>query len=315
VSSAKPPVRWDRTAPAGETPPRIALIGYGEVGQTLAADFAGAGMDDVSAWDTLFPEPSSAPSQAAAVVNHVRVATSMADALAERTLVISAVTAGSCLAAAREAATSIASQAFYFDLNSVSPRIKREAAALIEAAGARFVEAAVMSPVAPKRTGSPILIGGCHAEAFAPLARAIGFTGIRIFAANIGRASAAKMCRSVLVKGLEALLAESLLAARRYGVEHTVLESLHDLFPNEDWDRTARYMISRSLQHGRRRAEEMQQVARTVAEVGIEPLMSLACAQRQAWSAAHRLARDPESLTELLDAVLTGTGTKQLEPA
>ena len=47
-----------------------------------------------------------------------------------------------------------------------------------------------------------------------------------VFSDEIGRASAAKMCRSVIVKGMEALLGESLLAARHYGVESAVLESL-----------------------------------------------------------------------------------------
>src|SRR5205814_2940164 len=76
------------------------------------------------------------------------------------------------------------------------------------------------------------------------------------------------MCRSVIIKGMEALLAESLLTARRHGVEDAVLASLQDLFPVGDWRALARYMISRSLQHGRRRAEEMREAVKTVAEAG-----------------------------------------------
>jgi 3-hydroxyisobutyrate dehydrogenase-like beta-hydroxyacid dehydrogenase len=115
------------------------------------------------------------------------------------------------------------------------------------------------------------------------------------------------MCRSVIVKGLEALLAESLLTARRHGVEAAVLASLQDLFPVADWDRLARYMISRSVQHGRRRAEEMAEVVRTVAEAGVEPWMSRGCVERQQWAAAHPQALSHEALTGLLDAVLAGT--------
>lgn len=292
---------------------RIALIGYGEVGQTLAADLKAAGVHDLPAWDRLFPDPSSAPSRAAARCNHVRPAGGVADAVADCTVIVSAVTAGNCVGAAREAAASIRRGAFYLDVNSVSPRTKREAAAIIEAAGGSYVEAAVMSPIAPQRIASPILIGGPHAETFAPLASALGFTGIRVFSASIGQASAAKMCRSVMVKGLEALLAESLLAARGHGVEQTVIESLRDLFSNDDWERTAQYFISRSLQHGRRRAEEMHEAARAVAEVGIEPLMSIACAKRQQWAAVHRPMLDSKTLADLLDAVLTGTPSERLD--
>lgn len=297
----------------GETP-RIALVGFGEVGQILAADLHAAGVCDVIVWDRLFPAASSAPSRAAATAN-VTVAASMAEAVMGRDLVLSAVTAANCVPAAREAASSIASGAVYFDLNSVAPQTKRAAAAAIEAAGGRYVEAAVMSPIAPKRSGSPMLIGGPHAAGFEPLAREIGFTGVRVFDSAIGRASAAKMCRSVMIKGLEALLAESLLAARRHGVEQTVLDSLRDLFPNEDWERIAAYMISRSLEHGRRRAEEMREAARAVADAGLDPLMSLACAARQDWAAGRLTGRVPASLTTLLDAVLASSGAESLETA
>jgi 3-hydroxyisobutyrate dehydrogenase-like beta-hydroxyacid dehydrogenase len=291
----------------GDTRPRIALIGYGEVGQILAADLHAAGMRDLSAWDQEFPHPASSPSRSVAASGHVRAAANMADALVDRGLVISAVTAGNCSAAAREAARSLPSQAIYFDLNSVSPTTKSAAAAAIEAAGGRFVEAAVMSPIAPRRIATSMLIGGPHAATFEPLARTLGFSGLRCFDAVIGRASAAKMCRSVIIKGMESLLTESLLAARRYGVEATVLESLRDLFPNEDWERIAAYMISRSLQHARRRAEEMREAARAVAEAGLEPWMSLACASRQDWSVAHCPADRPAGLAALLDALLASS--------
>jgi 3-hydroxyisobutyrate dehydrogenase-like beta-hydroxyacid dehydrogenase len=287
---------------AGE--PRIALIGHGEVGQTLAADLDAIGLRDVSAWDCLFPLSTSAPTCAARDSGHVRLAASMADALLECSVAISAVTAANCVPAAREAADGIPPGAYYFDLNSVAPATKRAAAAAIEAAGGRYIEAAVMSPIGPKRMATPMLIGGSHADTFLPIARAIGFTGVRVFDVRVGRASAAKMCRSVMTKGLEALLTEGLLAARHHGVEAVVLESLHDLLPAADWARIASYMIGRSQLHGRRRAEEMREAALTVSEAGIEPLMSLACATRQDWAAAHQAALEPAGLAERLDTVL-----------
>src|SRR5256885_9989776 len=109
-------------------------------------------------------------------------------------------------------------------------------------------------------------LGGPHARVCLPLAHSLGFADAEVYSDAIGAASAAKMCRSVIIKGMEALLAESLLTARRHGVEDAVLASLQDLFPARDWRSLARYMISRSLQHGRRRAEEMREAGKNAAE-------------------------------------------------
>jgi 3-hydroxyisobutyrate dehydrogenase-like beta-hydroxyacid dehydrogenase len=279
------------------------LIGFGEVGQRLASDLHAGGHLDLNAWDVLFVDPSSIPSRALRG-DAVRAGRTAPDALAGATVVISAVTAAECVAAARTASGSLAPGALYLDLNSVSPRTKAEAAAAVSAVGGRYVEAAVMAPIGPKGIASPILLGGPHAQAFLPVGRPLGFAGAEVFSAVIGRASAAKMCRSVIIKGIEALLTESLLAARRYGVEDAVLTSLGDFLPVADWPARSRYMISRALQHGRRRAADMREVAITVREAGIEPWMSAACAERQDWAAGHAAATSNESLASMLDAIL-----------
>lgn len=281
----------------------ICLLGFGEVGQTLAADIAGRGMAHLRSWDILFPDPRSAPSVAAASspaesANDIRAGVSGAS------IVVSAVTAGQCVAAARDASAHLAAGAYFVDLNSVSPATKVAAARIVAEAGARYVEAAVMAPIGPKRIATPMLLGGPDAEDFVVVARELGFAGVTLYATEIGRASAAKMCRSIIIKGLEALVAESMLTARRYGVEGTVLESLRDLLPGADWPELSRYMLSRSLQHGKRRAEEMREVAATVGEAGIDPLMSSAIAARQDWAARYAAAARLQPLTELLDTVL-----------
>jgi 3-hydroxyisobutyrate dehydrogenase-like beta-hydroxyacid dehydrogenase len=194
--------------------------------------------------------------------------------------------------------------AFYLDLNSVSPEMKQEVAAIVNATGARYVEGAVMSPIGPKRIASPILLGGPHAHDFMQLGQSLGFTGASVFARDVGKASAAKMCRSVMIKGIEALLTESMLSARRHGVEETVLASLRDLLPGADWRKLAQYMISRSLVHGKRRAEEMREVAQTVKNVGLTPSMSAACAERQEWAAQFKSAAEAETLEGMLDEIL-----------
>jgi 3-hydroxyisobutyrate dehydrogenase-like beta-hydroxyacid dehydrogenase len=276
---------------------RIRLIGFGEVGQILAEDLNGA---DIAAFDLLFADAESIPSRALGA-HRVRAGRDAADAVRGGELVISAVTAAETVNAARAAAPGIDAGAFYLDLNSASPGAKRAAGAFVDGAGGRYVEAAVMTSYPAKRIASPMLLGGPYAEEFLKEARGLGFQA-EVCSAEIGKASATKMCRSVIIKGVEALLAESLLTARRSGVEGAVLASLGDLLPAEDWPKLARYMIARSLAHGRRRAEEMREAARTVAETGIAPLMSEAIAERQDWTAGRA---DAElELGALLDAIL-----------
>lgn len=279
---------------------RIALIGFGEVGQTLARDLAGKA--DLVAWDIAFADPDSIPSRALPRSPQVRAAESAIEAVKGAHLVISAVTAARDLDAARSVGEGLEPDAFFLDLNSCSPGQKTASAEAIHAAGGRYVEAAVMSPIGPKRIASPMLLGGPHARAFLEAAEGLGFAGATAYSEVIGQAAATKLCRSVMIKGVEALLTESLLAARHYGVEQVVLDSLSDLLPLPDWNRTAQYMISRSLEHGTRRAEEMREAARTVAEAGLPPTMSEAIAQRQDWAAHHRAALS-DDLAAMLDAI------------
>ena len=280
----------------------VCLIGYGEVGQTLARDLLARGVG-VATFDTLFADSGSAPSRAAELTA-VRRGNDLADALAGCGIVVSAVTASDCLAVAREVAPLLAAGTFYLDLNSVSPATKIAADRAISAGRGRYVEAAVMSPILPAGIRSPMLTGGPHAAAFEPLARRLGFERLSFCAPTVGRASATKMCRSVIIKGVESLLTESLVAARRYGVEQAVLDSLGGLLPAKDWPALSAYMIRRSLEHGRRRAAEMREVAVTVRAAGIEPWMSEATSARQDWAAERGEQPYPEEIIPLLDAFL-----------
>jgi 3-hydroxyisobutyrate dehydrogenase-like beta-hydroxyacid dehydrogenase len=280
---------------------RIALIGLGEVGRILGEDLSSQDIG-LSAFDLKFTDTASALAMTAAAMG-VWAAPSAREATSGCDLVISAVTAAQTLAAAQSVTDGLASGAIFLDLNSASPGVKRQAAEMIHRAGGRYVEAAVMSPVPPKRIATPMLLGGPHADAFLSAAHELGFAGASFFSGETGKASAAKMCRSVMVKGIEALLSESLLAARAYGVEDTVLKSLDDLFPGPEWAKLARYLISRTLEHGTRRAEEMREAARTVAEAGLEPYMSSATAERQAWAPQLASALSEQDLAGMLDAM------------
>lgn len=284
---------------------RITLIGLGEVGQRLARDLKAAGFRDLAAFDVAFADRASPQARAARDLD-ISIAATCAAAVAGADLAVSAVTAGSDLDAAAAAASGLSAGTFYLDVNSVAPRTKEEAAAIVGAAGGRYVEAAVMTPIAPNGIASTMLLGGPHATDFLAASGRMGMTRARVYSERIGAASSVKMCRSIMIKGIEALVTESMLASRHYGVGADVLASLQDFFPGHDWDRTARYMLTRTLEHGVRRAEEMREVAKTVSDAGIAPLMSSATAERQDWAGAvGRRTGAIDDRTTALDEIVT----------
>ncbi|WP_423600397.1 DUF1932 domain-containing protein [Roseateles sp. MS654] len=264
---------------------RVGLVGYGEVGRILAEDLRAAGVA-VSAYDLKLESPST---DADAMREHavrfgVDLTTSATMVATPADLVISAVTASQTLDAARAAAAGLKPGTFVLDFNSASPKAKREAAEAVQAHGGRYVEGAVMTSVPPYRIRVPLLLGGPHAAAIEPLLKQLGFAAT-VGSADLGVVSATKMCRSVMIKGLEAMVIESFTAARHYGVEDAVVASLKETFPGIDWERQAAYFFQRVIQHGRRRSEEVREVAETVRDAGLTPWSAEGTAERQAWMA------------------------------
>ena len=162
--------------------------------------------------------------------------------------------------------------AWFLDFNSASPGAKQRAAGMIDAAGGRYVEGAVMTSVPPYRIKVPLLLGGGDAAALAPKLVELGFVA-KVASDKLGVASAVKMCRSVMIKGLEAMVIESFTTARAYGVEDAVLASLKETFPGIDWEKQGAYFFQRVIEHGRRRSEEVREVAETVREAGPDTMV------------------------------------------
>ncbi len=264
----------------------LGMFGYGEVGKIFAAGLQGK-VSDISAWDTKFDAPALREAQLAhAAQAGVAACTSVAELCARSDLLISAVTASNTLAVAQQAAPHIRPGTVFLDLNSASPGTKQQAAELINTAGGRYVEAGVMTSVPPYGIRVPMLLGG---DLAADLAGVLGTWGMDAKAVSdkLGVASAIKMCRSVMIKGLEALVIESYTTARAYGVEDHVLPTLAETFPSIDWEKQGAYFFSRVVQHGQRRAEEMREAAHTVREAGpgFDPFMASAIADKQQWVA------------------------------
>ncbi len=286
---------------------KIAFIGFGEAGQTIGRGLIEQGESGVRAYDILFDAPADQGRlKRAAEALGVAVARGHADAVRGADIVFLAVTAGSSLEAARSCLPGLGAGQLFLDINSVSSRRKLATAAAVAPTGARYVDVAVMGPVAPYGHKVPLLIGGPGAKELLPRARALGMNAEYV-SEEVGQPSAIKMFRSIMVKGLEALMLECMLASSEYGVEDRVLASLAETFPGLDWQRLSGYFIERVVSHGRRRAEEMREVAATVREAGIEPLMASATAARQQWLAdlevGRRLAAKTEDRAALVAAI------------
>lgn len=253
----------------------LTLIGFGEAGRTFAA--AAGWKNRASVFDSQTDAPSTRDLMLAAFDQaEIKACDSLGDAVREAPAILSLVTADQSIAAAQQAARHIAPGAFYFDMNSVAPDTKRAAAKMIEAAGGHFIDVAIMAPVDPAYLAVPLLLSGSQADRGASVLRALGFGNVRVVGSDIGRASSIKMIRSIMIKGQEALTAEMMLAANKAGVTEEVLISLGD-----SWIAKASYNLERMRTHGLRRAAEMEEAAKTLKALGVEPVMTSGTIMRQ----------------------------------
>jgi 3-hydroxyisobutyrate dehydrogenase-like beta-hydroxyacid dehydrogenase len=267
-------------------PIHLAFIGYGEVGKLFARQFLAAGAASVAAYDILFDrEDVGAARRAEAAAAGVRAASSAADAAQDAQFIFSAVTADAVGDVAAQAKSYARSAQFFVDVNSASPETKRAAAKNLMAAGAHYIEAAVMAPVAPKGIATLILAGGPQAQAAAAILNPLGMA-IRPIAIEYGRASATKLARSIMIKGIEALIIDSARAARAWDVQDDVFASLNETFPGVDFAALADLMAARVLQHGIRRAAEMREAADMLEDLGASADLARAVADAQERGAA-----------------------------
>lgn len=285
-------------------PAHLAFIGFGEAAEAFSTGWGAGIAARFSAWDVKLTDPDAAllPHSRATRVG-VTLAADRAGALAGAEAVFCLVTADRAAEAAEQSAPDLPEGAFWFDGNSCSPGAKRRSSELIYAAGGRYVDMAIMSPVYPKMHRTPLLIAGPHAGEAAPILVALGMEAV-IAGDAVGAASAIKMIRSVMVKGMEALTAECLLAARRAGVEDRVLASLQASAPGIRWEKQASYNLERMMVHGRRRAAEMREVAATLAELGLPNELAAATADWQQRIGDMDLPAGEDAFASRADALL-----------
>ncbi len=288
----------------------IAFIGFGEAGQAFASGFGDEdGTPDLRAYDVKADGPDAAMMQAVYARLGVDGAATSDAACNRAQAIFSLVTAEEAGRAAATAAQNPLAGALFFDCNSCAPETKRQSCEMIEAAGGRYVDVAVMAPVHPKRHKAPCLLAGPHAQAAQALMQTLGMD-VQIAGGEVGAASGRKMIRSVMIKGLEALTLECFLAARKYGIEDDIMASLDASFPGFDWPTRAPYMIERAMTHGIRRAAEMREVEKNLMDLGIDPSMTTGTVARQDQVGAMGLDASEIGETDL--KALTGAILKRL---
>lgn len=281
---------------------KIGFVGFGEAGYHIAKGLRQSGISSITAFDIK-------------VTGKVRERASEAETrlvdtnreLAESCdIMLSAVTADQALIAAGQNAPHLTARHLYADVNSVSPGVKQAIARVIEGAGARFAEIAMMAPVPPYGHKVPMLAGGAGAPEFVEKLAPFGVSA-EIVSREVGTAAATKMFRSIMVKGMEALITECVLGASRYNADERVFASLAETFPGIQWKELADYMVGRVVVHGERRAREMEEVAATLREIDVEPIMAQAIVRRMDWSVEAGLKQifhgeAPKSYREVVDA-------------
>lgn len=256
----------------------VSFIGFGEAATAFVKGWGDNRPAQIKAFDIKTNDPDAAirdGKNADYRALDVQGAVSSATAISDAEAVFSLVTADQAASVAETAARAFPKGAFFFDCNSCAPGTKRRSAEMIEAAGGRYVDVAVMAPVYPRLHKTPLLLSGVRAQEARGYLLALGMEP-EVTSDEIGAGSSIKMIRSVMMKGLEALFAECVLAGRRAGVEKEVLTSLDKTYPGFDFQTKAGYMLERSMTHGIRRAAEMEEVALTVSELGLPNEMATA---------------------------------------
>lgn len=282
--------------------PPLAFVGFGEAAEAFATGWGPA--LSAMAFDVKLSDPAAdALPRTRAGRAGVTLVPDRAQALQDAMAIFCLVTADRAVAAAEECAAHLPPGCFWLDGNSCSPGAKRRAAQVIGAAGGHYVDVAIMAPVHPRLHRTPLLIAGPHARDAAPLLSALDMS-FEIAGDQVGEASAIKMIRSVMIKGMEALTAECLLAARRAGVDGRILASLQASNPGIDWPKQAAYNLERMMVHGRRRAAEMREVAATLDELGLPSALASATADWQQRIGDLDLPAGEDAFAARADAIL-----------
>ena len=296
---------------------RLGLVGYGEIGSTVGAGLRGAGLESVTCYDKYaFDGPYADLIQSRAREAGVTLVHSNADLAAASDLIVSVTPGASSLESADAFVSVLTDRHTFLDFASATPKIKKGVAEKLAASGALLGDGSI--------EGTPLqgysmrmLSSGPAGERvrdwLVPWGMQIEFMG-----SVLGTASGIKILRSVLIKGIEALTDEMMLAARQYGIDEIVLASASKTLARP-WMDTVKSLTPSGTIHAKRRAEELEMSADAVADAGVEPIMARAVAARLRWKEGlglkdHFKGIVPRTYQEALDAIELKAGLKATRP-
>ncbi|WP_413248311.1 DUF1932 domain-containing protein [Sinomonas flava] len=253
---------------------RCTVIGLGEAGRTYAHALQSLG-HDVLGYDVA-PIPTPELPRAA----------SMAEAVGQADVVIVMTTARASLPVARDAAPHLAPGTVYADFTSAAPSAKLALEQVLPV-GVQAADIAILGPVISLGASTPLMAAGPGAARIAEVMRPVG-APVEVVHGALGDAMAHKLLRSIVMKGLAAVVCEAVEAGHRAGYEEWVRGQIAAELAG-DGQATIDRFITGSAKHAARRADEMAVVADYCQALGAPSHMS---------AAAH------ESLLDLAESAL-----------
>jgi 3-hydroxyisobutyrate dehydrogenase-like beta-hydroxyacid dehydrogenase len=239
---------------------RCGVIGLGEAGRVYAEALVDAG-HEVSGFD---PHVRG--------VDGVREATDAADAVADAEIVL-VLTAGRLSASiAGDLADVIPPGTVYVDMSSASPQEMQLLDARLGAASLLFADVAILGPVPLQGRATPLMVSGPGAGTAAQLLTSIG-APVEVVEGPGGQAMAHKLLRSVFMKGLAALVCETVEAGRAAHLEGWVRNQVAAQLAGDGHAVVERFLVG-TPKHAVRRADEMRAVRSYLDELGCSHLMT-----------------------------------------
>lgn len=257
----------------------IAFIGFGELGAALAERIAGSRSHDLCAWTREQSDPvASAALLARLARTGVERRRSLEAAIEGADGVLSVVPTTASLSVARRSSALLGKGALYVDLTAAPLADKQAGAQLVARAGGLYVDGAVLGAAAAGSEPMPILACGPGAHEWRRLARCDGLA-VEVLDAPVGHATLLKLLRSVYMKGRDALIVETLLAARRYGLERELAASIQGPGERVPFSALSDRVLRSLAIHAERRADELQASSEVLLEAGVNPRLTSAGAQ------------------------------------
>ena len=280
---------------------KFGLIGHGAVGSLFARLLREHGATVIS-YDALLD--SDGETMRRRILADGAEPGTFEQAIGESECVLSVTPTQACRDVAARASGSLRPGQVYCDLASASPEMKREMAAEVNAAGAVFVEGVILGAVGASTVSPAILLGGAAGEAAAATLQQYGLRA-RFYSSEIGRASAFKMIRSVFSKGVETVLIETLVAARRAGIFDDIWQEIRATLAKDGVERMLETWIRSHAVSSERRYCEMREVSGFLEELGLEPVLARAATEMFRRSnesgIAARFTREPERFAEVIE--------------